>query len=1253
MSLLTGEPSADISWGRDTALARRAHAHRLLLEAEVQLQTSDAHDEEMLVPLAASLLRSLLVGDPVITCYTFETEPTTHGEQELRLRWRYCYEPRGLWPHQAIPAVPLLLDGDIAAHTARARHAHAWQHPPAVDDDASRLARGAEIGEGGGAQARFAILSVPILAERQILGVLTSYRPVTMPFDQDEITTATTFAGGVAAALLRGRLHARLAETEARARDLVEQSPDTILVHTAEGRLLEANAAASELLGLPPERLAGTHLTDYLDPASAATLRELIDEALASPPPHTHAELRYRRAIGSTGLLHLRIRPLRASDPEGIPLLQSIARDVTAERRQQLALETKVRELDLLIGVGEDLNSSLQLDAVLRKTLRALVSVVACPTATLHLYDEGRQLLLPMGVQGWPATETEPSPVPITEGLVGATVRAGRIGFVADLNRESGTTPMRVAGSPRAMLIVPFMRGSEPLGCFTLLRPAGERFDADERRLAAAVARQTAIAIENARLFERVQRQLKQIKNLQGLTADLVADLDLDSTLDRICRALANLLDAEKTAVRFLDESDTTLTLAARFGLSERLVEALFRAPAESGEHGVALRTRDCVLTVDLRQAPPDPIRDALLAEGVVANCTVPIIGKGRSPLGVLNAAWSVPHHPSAEEIELARTYANYAAAAIENARLYNRTRELYLAGVQSLAATVDARDAYTHRHSRNVAFYAREMARELGLEQGEVEAVELAALLHDIGKIGISDAILGKPGKLSSSEISVMITHAKRGAEILSVNVALAALVPLVKHHHEWYNGSGYPDRLAGEAIPLGATIIAIADAFDTMTSDRAYRRARTLAAACQELRRSAGRQFNPAAVDAFMRALERDAAVDAPYLRPLRERGTTNFTTGLLTLAESEQHTSPPSEGGAGQISPQQLKELNVLHHLARSVSTITDLDRFLDSVVRLIKQELGYPDCAILLREENTPELIVRALSGFGVALLGRRFREEGNLLGQALAQGGVQNVPRIADDARHTAWLPANRSALLAPLINAGQPIGAIVIESPREATFTPDDELALEMIATQLAAGIAVARLHDREKRAAITDGLTGVYNHRHFYQRLEQELAAAETRGWPLTVLIMDLNGLKALNDTHGHLAGDTALRIVAGVLRAVTREDDTVARYGGDEFAVLLPSVTADDAEQLLLHLRAQLREHRVSGESGAGTMPLAVAAGVATYPTDGLRAAALVAAADERMYAQKQATRQTDVAMRGEGSRARRRIMDRLGGT
>ncbi|MGN6561518.1 MAG: GAF domain-containing protein [Thermomicrobiales bacterium] len=1188
---------------------------RQTLAALGQLHTTSFADEAALVAQAVALLRELLTtagaNEPDISCHLVEPAST-----DLVLCW-----------HNAAPDASGGGDNSPTAH-----------------DDAALAARTAttrQPARTAGADTLDALtpasLSVPLVSDTTVLGVLNLYRTTSVPFSDEDVATVEACASTLALALVNVRLRAQLRLVEERARDLVEYSPDAVILHTDTGTILAANNVAGDLFGREPAALIGGNISAYLPAATQSGLRERYADLLDDMPDLPGLEMHIQRANGEERIAQAHTRRLPSAGLIGPQLYQTTARDITTDIAQRTALEARVRELDMLIGMSESLNSTLDLEVVLGETLRALTAVVSCPTAAVRLYDAERRTLVLVGTQGWPTDEQPARELDLDTSVVGLAVRAGEVKLVADFHQPADTPASPVSDTARAMLIVPIMHGAAPLGCITLLRPHGATFAERERRVAAAVARQTAIAIENARLFGRVQQHLHQITELQGMVADLVADLDLEPTLARICRTVADLLGAEQSGVRFLSEDRQILTLVAHYGLSPELIALLATTPAHGrGDAVQAVQTRELIVTADLGERSPDlPAREYLLQQGIASLCTVPIAGRDQRMLGVLFAAWPEPHEPTTEDREIVRTYANFAAVAIGNARLYQRTRELYLAGIQSLAAAVDARDAYTHRHSRNVAFYARETARELALPQSEVETIELAALLHDIGEIGIADAILAKPGRLSTSEMSIMITHAQQGAAILAVNEAFAPLVPLVKHHHEWYSGGGYPDGLAGDTIPLGAAIIAVADAFDTMTTDRAYRRARSLHGACAELRRNAGRQFHPRVVEALLRVLERDATSSESYMARLQLLGTGLLREPLTTLAEAVDNENDL----AGQIHPYELKELAVLHHLARTVGTIPDLDRFLTGVVEMIRQQLGYDNCAIALCDDDD-YLTIQAVSGFAMTMVGQRLPPGAGAYSWVVGTGQTRNIANVERDPLYASESHAGRSALLAPLISDGRAIGVIATESQHLGAFSPDDEILLETVANQVAAAIAVARLHDEKKRAAITDGLTGVYNHRYFYERLEEELAALGRSGDQLALVIFDVNGLKALNDTHGHLAGDTALRAIATTLRDCIRERDIVARYGGDEFALILPGAGVEDARRIVTRVRA-----RLLGLPGQ-YQPLSLAAGIAICPVDGHRAPALVAAADKRMYAQKHANHHTA----DQRAETRRQIRDRL---
>jgi putative nucleotidyltransferase with HDIG domain len=226
-----------------------------------------------------------------------------------------------------------------------------------------------------------------------------------------------------------------------------------------------------------------------------------------------------------------------------------------------------------------------------------------------------------------------------------------------------------------------------------------------------------------------------------------------------------------------------------------------------------------------------------------------------RKTLGVLHldrSPWQKPF--TDEDLRLADALAANVSAGIECAQLLRKQRDLFQRTITALAQAVELRDEYTGGHTERVTRYSLALAEHLQLAPEDVELIRIGTPLHDVGKIGIDDAILRKPDRLTPEEFEMMKTHTTKGAEIIATIPDLAGVLPIVRSHHERWDGRGYPDRLAGQAIPTLARVVALADAFDAMTSDRPYRKGMPASVAFAEIEKQAGKQFDPAFAAAFL---------------------------------------------------------------------------------------------------------------------------------------------------------------------------------------------------------------------------------------------------------------------------------------------------------------------------------------------------------------------------------------------------------------
>ena len=587
------------------------------------------------------------------------------------------------------------------------------------------------------------------------------------------------------------------------------------------------------------------------------------------------------------------------------------------------------------------------------------------------------------------------------------------------------------------------------------------------------------------------------------------------------------------------------------------------------------------------------------------------------------------------------RAYRAQSISIQERQRHLEETEALHLRAIEGLAMAIEAKDQNTHDHLLRVRVYGSEIGKLMGMDELGMRALLTASFLHDIGKLAVPEHIINKPGKLTPEEFDKMKIHPVVGADILERVRFPYPVVPIVRSHHEAWDGSGYPDGLKGEEIPLGARILAVVDCFDALASDRPYRRAVQVPEALELIKSKAGTQFDPAVVrileEHYVELEElarRESQTLAPLLTNLRiARGA---APGAGFEEPNFEIANEPSEGDATTRGPLSMHQgaLDLIAAASQEAQAIFEMSRTLGNSLNSnetasmmssrLRQWIGFDCFAIYVNNGNllVPHYMdgeyAESLSMEPVAL-GEGISGWVAATGKTIINGNPEVEPNhvVASDQAQ-----ALRSALALPLYGPnGSVFGVLTLYSTAENAFSKDHLRILLAVESKFSLSLQNAFTFRDVNTHAQVDFITQLPNVRQFFIEMERKLDMARNLTEPLGIVVCDLNSFKAVNDKYGHVMGNKLLRVIADALRKSCRKEDVVARMGGDEFVMLLPGVNSSAWAPRLKRLESSVRE-----ASKTLGIEVSTSIGAAFYPDDCSSAEALLGLADRRMYAHKQ---------------------------
>jgi diguanylate cyclase (GGDEF)-like protein/putative nucleotidyltransferase with HDIG domain len=549
-----------------------------------------------------------------------------------------------------------------------------------------------------------------------------------------------------------------------------------------------------------------------------------------------------------------------------------------------------------------------------------------------------------------------------------------------------------------------------------------------------------------------------------------------------------------------------------------------------------------------------------------------------------------------------------------------SQLNRLHLSTIETLAMAIDAKDQITHGHIRRVQDYAVGLARKLGVtDEKQIRAIEAASLLHDMGKLAVPDYILNKPGPLSPAEYEKMKLHASVGADILSSIEFPYPVVPIVRHHHESWDGTGYPDGIRGSDIPIGARILSVVDCFDALTSDRPYRPRLSDSAALDIIMKRRGTMYDPFVVDMFVKVhVELARPEAAPAVTPL---------PGLSAITEA---ALPPVAAGTPSSRLDEIaassEEMLALFEISRGLAGTLNIDDAAGVIARHLRRVVPSTFCVFYVYDAATDDLMVAHAAGDTTGIFtGLRIALGQRLAGWVAAnrQTIVNSDPMLDLGETARALQPPLRSSISTPLMAGDTLVGVLSLYSSGRNAFTDDHRRIVEAVARQVSNVIRSSRDYERERAPALRDSLTGLPN----VERLHQFAATLANADGKLegqcSVLFIDVDGLKDVNRELGRAAGDRLLAGVVEAIRRALRGADFLFRFRSDEFVVYLAQTDFTTSVNIASRIKAAVRQGDL-GKHAQG-MAFSVSVGVSSLPQDGGTLDALIAEAKGRAMASK----------------------------